>query len=291
MNIKGFITVGSLLGVVAVMAVSAGPAMATSNPAMTSLAFTETSIRSFDPVDYIVNGQPSGTFSFTGCGYENFGDQMVGTQQVDLNNFWVAGLANLPPNWSADPIVYTLSGWTGATCPVDGVTPPVGAPTYTALLTITPQLEIDSTTLKLGQSASGSVPFSTASATGVDPFGGWTSGASFGSEDDASCSILFPQSVSSTLPDGITIDDTVSAPGEAPTLKLEGTPAPGSAGNYKTCVSLSDANLTMYAWLNITVEGDLAETGISDGAIIIAAGSATFVTLLGIALLIRRRVS
>ena len=265
--------------------------MALPNPAMTSLAFTETSIRSFSPVDYVVNGQSSGNFSFTGCYGETLGDSMSDTQQVDMNNFAIAGPASLPPNWSANPVVFTYSGWAATTCPVDGVTPPSGPPTFAASLTITPQLEVNAKTLKVGQTASGSVPFSTASATGVDPFGSWPSGAAFSSDADSACSILFTSSVSSTLPNGITIDDTASAPGQAPVLQLKGTPAAGSAGNYRSCVSLSDGGVTMRAWLNITVEGDLADTGTSETAVLVTAGTATFFTLLGIALLIRRRVS
>lgn len=106
------------------------------------------------------------------------------------------------------------------------------------------------------------------------------------------------------LPLGLSLDETLSAPGVMPTLTVLGTPAAGTAGDYLVCLTLIDTNgnragaverISVVAGPPVADPDPailtLAKTGLNavqDGAL---AGGAALLALLGtgVFLLIRRR--
>lgn len=264
----------------------ATPAFAV-NPALTSFAVNPATYRSGDPVTFTANGQSSGDFSFIGCERMTMNGLPMYSNDISDLDYVTAGVAApFVPNYFAEPITVQAVGYAGASCS----DPVSGSPTWdSGVLTITPQVEIDPIALKIGEPVAAVHPYTDASATGASPFD-WSSGGAFIPQDDTACGINPLNGDGPSLPEGVSFDGAPSANGEAPDFLLEGTPAAGSAGEYKSCFLLTDGSAAFPVWATITVtEPALPATGADASALALAALGAVAVVGTGIGLVVRRR--
>jgi LPXTG-motif cell wall-anchored protein len=270
-------------------AMIATPAFASPNPALTSISVSPSTYRSGDLLTVTANGSTTGTYGFYGCEFTTFNGAPISTIGINDNDYVDGGTGvSYAPNYFAEPVQYRVYGYAGNNC-----TDPVsGSPTWdTSVFTVTPQLVVDDISLTVGVAPSASNAYTDASPTGVSPFN-WTLGGSFTALPDNYCGITFSSVTDATLPAGITVDDTYSANGEEPQLTLLGSPAAGSEGTYKTCVSLTDGYVGSYAWVNITVTAaTLPATGIDASALGLIVLGALVAMGIGAGFVVRRRAA
>ncbi len=267
------------------LSLSVTPAFA-NNPALTSYVVDPSTYRSGETVTMIANGSTSGTYAFSGCEFTVLNGLPLYQQNISENNYLQAGATTGSTNPFADTMTYRVYGYAGVSCS----DPVSGTPTFdTGITTVTPQIEIDPILLTVGTTPPSSSPYTTKSATGNSPFA-WTTGGWFTAMSDSDCAITPGGAGAPSLPAGVTLDDTVSPAGDAPTFTLQGSPAAGSAGEYKLCVSLSDGSVTLPAWATITVaDSALPATGLDATALGLAALSALVTAALGLGFVVRRR--
>jgi len=279
-----------LAGVVVVaslgLAMIATPAFALPNPALTSLAMSPTTARSGDSVIVTANGSTSGDFSFNGCEFTDLNGAFLSAVPRGDNDYARGGAQVLTPNLYAESLTFRVYGYAGNNCS----DPVSGSPTFdTGAFTITPQLEIEPIELTVGATPAVSSPYSDASATGESPFN-WSAGGSIYATFDENCGVNIAPYNGESLPEGVTVDGSLSDNGQAPTLSLKGTPAAGSAGTYKTCFTLFDGTTRAYAWATITVkEPTLPATGLDASALGLIGLGALSATVIGAGFVIRRR--
>lgn len=200
---------------------------------VTTFTASPTTLRSGDTLTYLVNGSSAPNASvdtFTGCYVYWINDQPFRNQIVGAISLPISGTT---ANYTAQNQTFRFAGWAGDTC----VAPtPAGDPDWdTGTITITPQVVIDVNAVSVVEGepvTAASFPYSEKSSTGTSPFN-WATGGSFSQEAAGTCGLQ-----QNTLPQGVSIDTATSSNGQAPLLKLTGTPAENSAGTYETCVKL-----------------------------------------------------
>lgn len=286
-----YLALGLSLGLGLVAVAGASPAFAF--PSVTSFQVSPTVFRGGDAVTLTINGQTSGSFTFIGCVVTFFnGLPYVTTDVGPTEPPYVAGTISADIiNRYAEDLTYQGEAFSGACSSLTPSDTPVWS---TNVLTITPQLAIDPVSLVVGSDAPVTASYTTASPSGLSPFD-WGNGygGDFRELDPSSCSVLFPVSIGdSQLPSGVTISDAQSPSGSAPSLVLDGAPAAGSEGTYKVCVGIEDGNgQPAAAWMNVTVASALPATGFDTPRVIVAAGVAALLALVGALLVVVRRRS
>lgn len=284
-NFTKILTIGSVAGIALATLVGVMPAQAAT---VTSFTASPTTVRSGETISFTVNGSTtpnSASDTFTGC-YVYFIDGTPITNPVN-------GAISLPgqsayewDNFSGVDSTLRFAGWAGENCsPL-----PTGTPTFdTGIITVTPQVVIDPVTLEVGKPiTTASFPYSYKAAGGTYPFD-WTTGGQFTETDADSCNNIAVPAFTTALPDGVTIDDTLSANGESPNLVLSGTPK--TVGTYDVCLRLEgDSDGVAFAWMTIMVEEPkLPATGLDSAVIATAAGGAGIVAAAGLFLVAMRR--
>ena len=180
-----------------------------------------------------------------------------------------------------------FAGWSGETCVTDGE-PATPATFDTGDLTTTPQLVIDPITIPVGSAIStASFPYTSQATGGSTPFNWATGGSWFETTTDA-CGLNLTYFVSA-LPTGVTVDETTSASGSAPNLKLAGTPT--TVGTYEVCMELEgDTAGSSTAFVTIVVEEPkLPATGLDVAQVVALGGGASALAVIGVALVLVRR--
>ncbi len=285
---KKFAALGTVAGIALALGSVATSAIAGPPPVVTSLTVSPTTLRSGETFTFTVNGTSapdSSVDTFTGC-------YVYWVDGVPIQN-QVSGAIALPANpfawanYSAVDSTLRYAGWAGATCGV-GDTLPTGTPTWdTGVMTITPQVAIDPITLPVGTAISqSSFPYTYKSTAGNAPYD-WALGGQWTEVSESICSTA-TTAFTSALPTGVSVDDTVSAAGDAPLLALTGTPT--TAGTYKVCMQLNSLSGQATAYMTIVVEEPkLPATGLDATQVIAVAGGAVALAAAGAALVLVRR--
>ena len=297
---KKSLSLGTLAGILLSTFGFAIPVYANGTIPVTSFNATPTTIRSGDYFDFKVNGTQnpnSAVDTFVGC-YVYWVNEVPTTVPVN-------GAISLPtstffhvnfPNYDATNDTYRFAGWAGQNCAGLNLS---STPSWQSdLLTVTPQLEINTVNLTAGQPITGaSFPYSDKSSTGssTSPFD-WSRGGEFSLDTANTCGLS-----TNELPAGVTLDTSTSANGVAPSLVLDGTPEEGTEGTYQSCVRiranvapgsgiyLGISNAIMRIVVSApTPEPSLPKTGISS-AMTIGITSALLLTIGGALLLVRRK--
>ena len=272
----------------------AGLTPAAALDSVTSYSVSPTTFRGGDDVLVTINGQTSGSYTFTGCVVYFFDGIPAFSSDYGPSTppFEAGTMTTQILNRSGEDVQYESRAYSGLCSSVS----PSDTSVWSTNATITPQLVINPVALTVGASGPVTVDYTTASPGGVSPFD-WTSGygGDFRELEPSNCdATLAPVSLAdSELPAGVTISDTQSPSGSAPALVLNGTPGSDAVGTYKVCVGIADdMGETSAAWMTVTVSAAaLPTTGLDSFVMAAAAGFAGLLGLTGAFFLVLRKRS
>lgn len=281
------IAFGAAVGIALALGGVATSAMAGPPQTVTTLTASPTTIRSGESITFTVNGSTDTTqaWSFVGCYAYWINGYQINNQVNGAFNPLVGPIEYI--NISGTNSTLRFAGWSGETCVTDGE-PATPATFDTGDLTTTPQLVIDPITIPVGSAIStASFPYTSQATGGSTPFNWATGGSWFETTTDA-CGLNLTYFVSA-LPTGVTVDETTSASGSAPNLKLAGTPT--TVGSYEVCMELEgDTAGSSTAFVTIVVEEPkLPATGLDVAQVVALGGGASALAAIGVALVLVRR--